>query len=568
MTRSRIKVLDPQTVAQIAAGEVVERPASVVKELVENSLDAQASKIFVTLENAGLSKIQVVDNGFGLTKEEAELAFARYATSKITKIEDLEQIETLGFRGEALPSIAAVAEIEFITRAQGTEAGTYLALENGRVRERREFSRAVGTTVIVKNLFKNVPARKKFLKSQRIELTHIIDVVTRYALIHYNKTFKLVHNGKEIFFSPQTRSILETVTTIYGKDYARALLPINYSNDFMQISGFVSNPSLTRATSSHQSIYINTRYVTSRLISDAIRDSYYRLILKGRYPIAIMAIKINPKLIDVNVHPTKSQVKFSEELKVYDAVVQAVKQALAAEPLIPELRKEELALPKVEPKAKEFRIFKPQYLPVEDKKILEVEERKLPPVRIVGQILDTYLVIEAPNALMLIDQHAAHERIMLEKLTTEFLKKDIQTQELLEPLIIELSPKEDQALKHFAPALKELGFTIESFGKSLYKLRALPVMLSRLSRREDFLDALDELTHMDKPSTLEDSKKKILELLACKSAIKANEKLSIQAMEKLVRELNSLAQPYTCAHGRPTLISLSKKELEKLFKRT
>jgi DNA mismatch repair protein MutL len=577
-----IKILDSETISKIAAGEVVERPASVVKELVENSIDANATKIYIEVEETGLKRITVADDGCGMSSEDAKLAFARHATSKITAIEDLERLQTLGFRGEALPSIASVSFTEIVTRAQGSDVGIYIAVEGGKLKEIKDAGAHFGTTVTVKNLFYNVPARKKFLKSKRIELSHIIEVVTRYALIYYDRTFKLVHNNEELIFSPASKTMLETITAIYGKDYARALVPLSYKTEKIEISGYVSKPSLTRATASHQSIYVNKRYVASRIASDAIKDAYFRLVTKDRYPVAVIAIEIDPKLIDVNVHPTKSQIKFGEEFKIYDAIVASIKQALSSEKLIVEPRGREIkliseviykpselktAMP-LPPKAEGIKLIKPQYLQIEEKISTLKEVRKLPELRIIGQVLDTFIVTEAKDSVLIIDQHAADERIMLERLTKQAQTKSIETQELMEPLALTLSPKEEVILQNYLQALDELGFKIENFGSHMYRLRAMPVVLGSLRNKENFLDVLDELATIGKIKSNTDMKHKLLEILACKSAIKANEKLSTHEMEKLVRKLDSLEEPYTCAHGRPTIIELSRKELERLFKRT
>ncbi|MDI6855412.1 MAG: DNA mismatch repair endonuclease MutL [Candidatus Thermoplasmatota archaeon] len=572
----KIKILDSETISKIAAGEVIERPASVVKELVENALDAGASKIYIEVEDAGLKKILVRDDGCGMSREDAKLAFERHSTSKLEKIEDLEKLETLGFRGEALPSIASVSFTEMVTKTQECEVGTYIAVEYGKPKETKDIGSPVGTTVTVKNLFYNVPVRRKFLKSRRIELSHIIDVVTRYALIHYHKTFKLVSNNEELLFSPSSKSMLETITAIYGKEYGRALIPLSYKTETIAISGYISKPSLTRATPSHQSIYVNRRYITSRIVSDAIKDAYFRLVTKDRYPVAVVAIKIDPKLVDVNIHPTKSQLKFSNEIEIYGSVVACVREALSHEKLIPEPKREEIKLISEIYKAPELKplphlpkegvkLIKPQYLQEERITVLK-EGRKLPELRIVGQALDSFIVAEARNAILVIDQHAAHERIMLEKLKAQ--SENIEIQELLEPLVLELNPKEEFVLRNNLGIFEELGFKIENFGRAMYKLSTVPILLGKLKKKEDFVDVIDELASAGKLEAGEGTRRKLIELLACKSAIKANEKLGIQEIEKLIKELGSLEEPYTCAHGRPTIIELSRKELDRMFKRT
>lgn len=576
----KIKLLDNETISKIAAGEVVERPASVVKELVENAIDANATKIYIEVEDAGLKRITVIDNGCGMCREDAKLAFERHATSKITTIEDLERLESLGFRGEALPSIASVSLTEMITKDNESESATYILVEGGKVKEIKETGAPLGTTVSVRNLFYNVPARRKFLKSKRIELAHIIDVVTRYALIHYDKTFKLVHNDEELLFSPNSKSMLEAIIAIYGKEYAKALIPLNYQTNVVKISGYVSKPHLTRSTPSHQSIYVNKRYVTSRIVSDAIKDAYFRLVPKDRYPVAVIGIEIDNKLIDVNIHPTKSQIKFSEELKVYDDVLSCIRQALASEKLIPAPKKEEIRLvsevikvpeqklPLELPKFEKVKLIKPEYFQVEERVPTPKISHKLPALKIIGQLFDTFIVAESENSIFVIDQHAADERIMLERFMRQTSAKNIETQELLEPLVLELSPKEENVLQNYLKAFEELGFEIENFGNRIYKLRAMPVILGKLKNKEDFIDVIDELESIGKSKSAEEVKHKLLEALACKSAIKANEKLSAQEIEKLVYKLASLEDPYTCAHGRPTIIELTRKEIERMFKRS
>ncbi len=565
-----IKVLDPQLVARIAAGEVVERPASVVKELVENSLDAGSSQISIEVRGGGVSLIRVMDNGSGIPSGEVELAFDRYATSKIGNLEDLESILSLGFRGEALPSIAAVAQVDIVTRAGGESAGTYLSLRDGAVVNQESQGRSQGTTVTVKNLFRKVPARLKFLKSLATENSHMANVVSRYALAFPEVKFALLIDGRATLRTPGSGRLIDSVIEIYGLEVAQNMLEIKgegWERGAVLsplVTGMVGSPSIGRSNRDYLSLFVNRRWTNSRLLAWAVEEAYHGLLMQGKHPVAIINISLSPGEVDVNIHPTKTEVKFHHEHAVFSAVQKAVRQALIK--LMPVPKIEEVATAYGAPSVPG------QGLPVSaetDSRLIPsapvaapTPAVTLPALRILGQLASSYIIAEGPDGLYLIDQHAAHERILFEKIKDQRLRQAVEVQGLLEPVTFEVSPQQEAVLKSQCDNLAEFGFSIEPFGERTFLVRAVPALLSG----KDWAGMVREL--LDSGGDKGDWREKIAISMACHSAVKAGQVLTDDEMRELVRQLEQIAIPHTCPHGRPTMIHLSLGQLRKEFGRS
>ncbi|MBE9512593.1 MAG: DNA mismatch repair endonuclease MutL, partial [Chloroflexi bacterium] len=493
-----IKVLDPKVVSRIAAGEVVERPASVVKELVENSLDAGATQISVEVRRGGVSLIRVIDNGSGIPSGEAELTFNRYATSKIASLEDLVSILSLGFRGEALSSIAAVAEVDLVTCAAGESAGTYLGLKDGVIANRGRHGRSQGTTVTVKNLFRKIPARLKFLKSSVTENSHIANVVSRYALAFPEVRFVLSIDDRVTLRTPGSGQLIDSVTRVYGLEVAQNMLEIKAQGwesgiapSSPVVTGMVGSPRLSRSSRDYISLFVNRRWMSHRLLAWAVEEAYHGLLMAGKHPVAVINISLPPGEVDVNIHPTKAEVKFRDEHAIFGAVQKAVRQTLIE--LVPVPQIEELAttpwvasaswlpLP-----ALDKRGGNPAFPPLA---AAQAPALSLPVLRVVGQLLSSYIIAEGPDGLYLIDQHAAHERILFEKIRDQWLHREIEVQQLLEPMPFEVSPKQGEILRAQGEKLAEFGFLIEPFGDRTFLVRAVPAPLAS----HDWQEMLREL---------------------------------------------------------------------------
>jgi len=542
-----IKILAREVISKIAAGEVVERPASVVKELVENALDAGASQISVEAQGGGVNLIRVTDNGNGIPANDAELAFHRYATSKIGALTDLEQISTLGFRGEALPSIAAVAEVEVLTKSDGDAAGTYLYLKNGNIVKREKRSRPQGTTVTVHQLFRNFPARLKFLKSVTTENGHIANLLSQYALAFPEVKFNLVIDGRLTLKSPGNGSLRDVVAEVYGLEVTQQLLAIDEAEQVPGVAGLVSPPSLARSSRGYLSFYVNRRWVRSSLLARACEDAYHGLLMTGKHPIVILNVLLPSQEIDVNVHPTKREVKFRNSQIVYTAVLKSVGKVLVKTPP-----------PKIKTGAP---VFTPPPSLWEPR---DTVKTALPILRVVGQLASNYIMAEGPEGLYLIDQHAAHERVLFEKILVQRSQQKIEIQGLLEPVNIELSPKQEEILKNKGELLGEFGFSLEPFGARSYLLRAVPAIMKEGNLTEAVRELLDSLATEEEPSERDE---KIAQSVACHSAVKAGHSLTAEEMRELIKQLEQSAQPRTCPHGRPTMIHLSSRQLEKEFGR-
>jgi len=552
-----IKVLTPEVVSKIAAGEVIERPASVVKELVENSLDAGASEINVETRGGGVELIRVSDNGTGIPTSELELAFHRYATSKITDLIDLEDISSLGFRGEALPSIAAVAEVEILTRAPLESIGSYINLRKGEIVARESRPRQQGTSVIIRRLFRYLPARLKFLKSAATENSHIAYLVNQYALAFPEVRFSLITDKRNNLSTQGDGSLRNAVSQIYGLEVAQRMLGVAEESAFARVNGLVSPPSLNRTNRSYLTFFVNRRWIYSPLLTRAAEEAYHGLLMEGRHPVVILNLSLPGRELDVNVHPTKAQVKFHNEQVMFVTIKKAIREALS---------KASMAKPIAMP-AMAGAYQQRSFTMVSDKEptfTAPLPTLSLPILRVIGQLSNTYIIAEGPEGLYLIDQHAAHERILYERVLAQWARQEVEVQGLLEPITIELNPREEEILRANKDMLAQFGFDIEPFGDKSYLIRTIPALATRANLDEVMGAVLSDLDSKDEVTSWE---QKIAQSLACHSAIRAGQQLSNEEMLALIRQLEQANQPRTCPHGRPTMIQLTSYQLEKEFGR-
>ena len=700
----KIAVLDQNTIDKIAAGEVVERPSSVVKELVENAIDAGATAITVEITDGGKKLIRITDNGSGMDAEQVPLAFLRHATSKIEKVEDLTHIASLGFRGEALSSIAAVSQVELITKTPSGISGTRYVIEGGKEQSLEEMGAPEGTTFLIRNLFYNTPARSKFLKSDMTEAGYINTLMEQLALSHPEISFKYIQNRQVKLSSSGNYSVKDVIYSVYGREIAKALLDVSYENDFMKIEGFVGKPEISRGNRTFENYYINGRYVKNKIITKAIEDGYKGLVMQHKFPFVSLRIEMDGNDLDVNVHPAKREVRFARETEVYTAIYETVRKVLTHRELIPQVsvgkdeptsrteqikpgnipepfevkrRQEMYGHPNrtaniashAAPTASEVRSTAPvpsipynkptngtasygsaetahsssassadkykhvnslREIPVygsqpftkeeeemfsgtlkdgrnensaaetadsgvisekpaesappevdnepiksqeqEPPKQLELfEERLLAPEsrsrhRLIGQLFDTYWLVQFEDNFYIIDQHAAHEKVYYERFVKLFQSQNIQSQYVSPPLIVSLSLEEENLLKANEKYFRDFGFEIEPFGGREYSISAVPSSLLGMTEEELFLEMLDHLTADGSKDAFEIFASR-LATMACKAAVKGNHSMSPQEADKLIDELLTLKNPYNCPHGRPTIIAMSKTEIEKKFKR-
>ena len=632
----KIAVLSQNTIDKIAAGEVVERPASVVKELVENAIDAGATAITVEIKEGGISFIRVTDNGGGIPKEQVPLAFLRHATSKITQAEDLLQITSLGFRGEALSSISAVSQMEVITKAPEDFMGVRYVIEGGQEKVLEDVGAPNGTTMLVRNLFFNTPARKKFLKTAMTEAGYVSSYMEQLALSHHNISFKYMVNGQLRLHTSGNANLKDVIYGIYGRDITRELLPVQYEVSGLSVSGFIGKPSIARGNRNFENYYINGRYVKSKLLMKAIEEAYKPYMMQHKYPFVCLQYDIHGEDVDVNVHPTKMEVRFQNQSAIYNATYDLITDALAGKEIIPEvsltpkpavgekqaqIKEEKIpvpepfeknriaeekpvyapvglrpasAEPKTESKAEPINVNEPikprepeiQAKPEEQKKEafpkekqavekaeqLELFDNRLLSKearihhRIIGQLFDTYWLVEYDNKFYIIDQHAAHEKVLYERFLKEFAKKEILSQMISPPSLISLNLQESNLLKANLEIFREFGFEISEFGGKEYSIHAVPANIYGVSVQELFIQILDSL-EQEHVSKTPDILAERIATAACKAAVKGNNRLSVKEAEALIDELLNLENPYNCPHGRPTIISMTKYELEKKFKR-
>lgn len=620
---SKIQVLDSETIDKIAAGEVVERPASVVKELVENAIDANATAITVEAKDGGIAFIRVTDNGAGMEKEQLRTAFLRHATSKIQNAEDLLHVASLGFRGEALSSIAAVAKVEVITKTKDRLTGSRLLLEGGREVSFDEVGAPEGTTFLVRNLFYNTPVRRKFLKTPATEGGAIADLMEHLALSRPDISFKFVLGNQTKFHTSGNGDLKEVIYRIYGRQVASSLVPMRWEKDGVRIEGYLGKPVLVRSNRSFEIYYINGRFIKSTVIAKALEEGYKEYLMQHKFPFCVLHMSMDFGKVDVNVHPTKMDVRFSNAMEFCSMVCEAVKNTLKSREMIPEavlgreadLRREEkeqekallserqkLAAP--EPferkrisayKVMEESVYhgavktdepKPQnsqvpaasvpeqqkaafhgetaQLNLFEEKILQEDNKAK--YRLIGQVFDTYWLIQFEDKLLIVDQHAAHEKVKYERLMKQYQEKSIASQVLMPPAIISLTGQEETTLSEYRETFLEMGFEIEAFGGNEYALRSVPTDLYGCSEREMFLEVLDALGSSGIKGSVRSVEEKIASM-SCKAAVKGNSRISAAEAEKLIDELLTLENPYNCPHGRPTIITMSKTEMEKKFKR-
>lgn len=665
----KIAVLDKHTIDKIAAGEVVERPSSVVKELVENAIDAGATAVTVEIADGGKRLIRITDNGSGMEADQVPVAFLSHATSKIEKVEDLENIASLGFRGEALSSIAAVSQVELITKTPSALSGVRYVIEGGAEQSMEEMGAPEGTTFLVRNLFYNTPARSKFLKSDAAEGNYISSLMEQLALSHPEISFKYIQNKQVKLHTSGNYNVKDVIYNVYGRDIARALLEVSYENDFLKIQGYVGKPEISRGTRSFENYYINGRYVKNNIIAKAIEDAYKGFLMQHKFPFVSLHIQMTGNDLDVNVHPRKMEVRFARGPEVYDCIYEAVRNVLTHREMIPKvspgpeetaakaktiverkdipepfetkrltqmqqnihpvvqkgrlyeelpvyksntftkaeealfsgnLHKEESSanttdpIDKQEPKIQESKTQKMKTQEISDsainisvRKTLEseilkqeqeapkqlelFEEKLLAPEsrsrhRLIGQLFETYWLVEFDDRFFIIDQHAAHEKVNYERFVKQFKEQETHSQYLSPPLIVSLSLEEEASLLANREFFEKAGFEIEPFGGREYSISAVPADLYGFSEEDLFLEMLDNLAGEGEKDALNIFTAR-LATMACKSAVKGNNKLSFQEADQLIDQLLTLNNPYHCPHGRPTIISMTKTEIEKKFKR-
>ena len=640
---AKIQLLDQKTIDNIAAGEVIERPASVVKELVENAVDANANAITVEIKDGGMTLIRVTDNGIGIPKDQVKTAFLRHATSKIRSVEDLLSVSSLGFRGEALSSISAVAQVELVTKTAESFSGVSYKIYGGEEEAFDDIGAPDGTTFLVKNLFYNTPARRKFLKSATTEAGYVEQMMVHIALSHPKISFKFIHNNKNKIYTSGNGKVKDIIYHIYGRDVAGALIPVQAQSEDVKVTGFVAKPYVSRGNRNYESYFINGRYITSSITYKAIEEGYRTFTMKHRYPFVCLDFKINQELLDVNVHPTKMEIRFRNGREIYELVVDTVKEALLQKDLVQDVLRE-TPKKKEQPKTKEvkkpepFEVNRrkeetqkmdqtmkdfakmrqsqtnqqghrakpegmkqdrlksessqtakkptyaglnyntqkkefPQYktdelssnqMTLREDPVFSVQAR--PDRKILGQLFKTYWLIEYEDQLFIMDQHAAHEKVNYERLMKNFKEKEIYSQRLEPPMVVTVSMMEAEALERYKDAFAGLGFTIESFGGNEYCIREVPANLYGIGERDLFMELLDAVSQENGTMDTEVIASKIA-TMACKMSIKGNQRISLMEVEHLLDELMKLENPYQCPHGRPTIIKMSKYEIDKKFKR-
>lgn len=608
---SKIHLLNQETIDKIAAGEVVERPLSVVKELTENAMDAGATAISVEIKEGGISLIRVTDNGSGIEKEQITNAFLRHATSKIKEAEDLEHIQSLGFRGEALSSIAAVSQMELITKAKEEWIGSRYQIEGGREHTLEEIGAPDGTTFLVRNLFYNVPARRKFLKQPQTEGGYVADMMEHLALSRPDISIKFIQNGHTRFQTSGNGDLKEVIYRIYGKETTDALIPFEYKNTLVSITGFLGKPEINRSNRNFETFFVNGRYVRNPILEKAVEEGYRAYLMQHKFPFCILHFSFAPEEIDVNVHPSKMEIRIHNGNDVYQIIADKIKECLHSIELIPSVLLEEAAAgeqkkewkPSPEPfekirileeeipyrvsqsriigepaskesthsihenviKANEhILVEKPIQMDLFEKNFVDIRSREK--CKVLGQIFDTYWLITLGDKLFIMDQHAAHEKVKYERLWKEAVDKEIVSQQISPPILLHLDSHEAQILEEMTDYFQKLGFEIEDFGMGSYAVRSMPVDLYGCSEPEFFQEILDEFCEnpmKDQPDVILNK----LASMACKAAVKGNHSLTFEEAGALLDELLTLDNPYHCPHGRPTIISMSKYEIEKKFKR-
>ena len=647
---SKINVLDKNTIDKIAAGEVIDRPLSIVKEMLENAIDAKATAITVEIKDGGISLIRITDNGQGIEKSEVKNAFLRHATSKIRNVEDLLTTSSLGFRGEALSSIAAVTQVECVTKIQTELTGIRYVIEGGEEKSIEEVGAPAGTTFIIKNLFYNTPARRKFLKTPQTEASYISAIVEKLALSHPEISIRFINNNQNKLHTSGNNKVKDIIYSIFGREISSNLLEIDDKITYMHLTGYVGKPIISRGNRNNMIYFINGRYIKSKIINNAIEEAYKPYMMQHSYPFCVLYFNIDSSLIDVNVHPSKMEIRFEKQMDVYNLFYNAVSDALKQKELIPEVTVNKNDVNKSSQKEKVKHIVPPEPFEVNRTKMQQEEAEAVKnetrennyaakdnPInkdiyvnsgnstnenacvnednyikenssaynsntvneanedytkdninnegtqielfddrflsakqrikhKIIGQVFDTYCIVEYNDNLYIIDQHAAHEKVLYEKTMSELANKEITSQMLNPPIILTLSMEEELLIKKFEDNFKQLGYEIEHFGGRDYAVRAVPANLYSIGSKELLISIIDTLNDNSTELNSQLITEKIASM-SCKAAVKGNNKLSVAEVDSLIEQLLSLDNPYNCPHGRPTIVSMSKYELEKKFKR-
>ena len=571
-----IIILPKEVASKIAAGEVVERPVSVVKELLENSIDARATEISIKIEQAGKKLIEAIDNGEGIPYKESDIALKRYATSKISSSEDLEKIQTLGFRGEALASIAAVSRFMIESRSENQEIGFNSVIEGGDETGKKPIGRSVGTLIRVEDLFFNVPARLKFLKKDITERRLISLIVSRYALFYAGIRFSLIQEGKKVLATNGNDNRREILSQIYDFETAKSLLKVNYSDEYLQLEGYTSPLNITRSTRKEIFFFINGRLVNDPVLSSAITRGYHGLLMVGRFPITNLFIKISPTEIDVNVHPTKAEIRLKNSNQVFTAIQRIIRKTIAAyapyAAVPPRIWKTSELTKNVGNLEINFNCSadSDQEVQLSEKpKSVHLDSNKaycLPLLRLIGQLGLTYIAAEGPDGLYLIDQHAAHERILFEKIANQGMDENI-SQFLLEPISVTLPATQIERLEKQLDLLAWIGFQLEPFGPGAYKIMAVPQVLSSMDPKEALMTAISDDQKSPKELVDTENREKMIKRICKRLAMKGGQVLSTQEQKQLIRDLENCKNPRTCPHGRPTMIHISVDVLERQFGR-
>ncbi|TYL61601.1 DNA mismatch repair endonuclease MutL [Agathobacter rectalis] len=613
-----IAILNQETIDKIAAGEVVERPCSVVKELVENAIDAGSTAITVEIKEGGISFIRITDNGCGIERDQVAVAFYRHSTSKIRSAEDLLTVKSLGFRGEALSSISAVARVELITKTYDELTGTRYVIEGSKELSNEEIGAPDGTTFIVKDLFYNVPARRKFLKTAQTEGSYISDMVEKLALSHPDISFKFINNNQTKLHTSGNGNRKDIIYHIFGREISSSLLEVKHECEYFKVEGFIGKPVITRGNRNYENYFINGRYVKSNILSRAIEEAYKSFLMQHQYPFTVLYFTFFSEL-DVNVHPTKMELRFDNNNEIYVELCDTIYEILSRKEMIPEVPVDSTPAPKkivheykepipepfekrrinevraaesrsvygqsVTSAVKDYSAIEPAvktpktstaYEPAQavtdiqqtlgdyDKVFLTESAKKQ--FSIIGQLFKTYWLIEFEDKLYIIDQHAAHEKVLYEKTMARLANKDFTSQRISPPIVMTLDAKESEMLEKYRPQIEQFGYEVEHFGGKEYMISAIPDNLFNIDMKDLFIEMLDDFSNATGRQTPDIITEKVASM-SCKAAVKGNDKLTLPEINKLIDELLSLDNPYNCPHGRPTIISMSKYEIEKKFKR-
>lgn len=613
---SKIALLTQETIDKIAAGEVIERPSSVVKELVENAIDAKATAITVEIKEGGISFIRISDNGCGIDKSEVPLAFLRHSTSKIRSVEDLLCVSSLGFRGEALSSIAAVSRVELITKTPEALTGVRYQIEGSKEIALEEIGAPDGTTFLIKDLFYNTPARKKFLKSAQTEGSNISDMVEKLALSHPDISFKFIQNNQTKLHTSGNGNIKDLIYHVFGREISSSLLPVQLENELFTVNGYIGKPVITRGNRNYEIYFINGRYIKSQLLSKAIEEAYKSFLMQHQYPFCVLYFEFKGESLDVNVHPTKMELRFDNNTEVYQLLCDGLYEILSRKEMIPEVPvTEEKKIPVVH----EYKESIPE--PFEERRLNQIRasvhkdspyEVKYPEYagqgnrvserpsfkghasvldnvkcenitleslssefltkdakkkhRIIGQLFKTYWLVEFEDKLFIVDQHAAHEKVLYERTMATLKEKEYTSQTISPPIVLSLDSNEILMLEKYREQIARMGYEVESFGGKEYMISAVPANLFHIDMKDLFIEMLDDFSNLSGRETPEIILEKVASM-SCKAAVKGNQTLSYSEFDALVEELLTLDNPYNCPHGRPTIISMTKYEIEKKFKR-